>query len=99
MPVSKTDYPKFLLTSGAKPVYSVRIQNFHLAVSHLQCFDASLTKGSGEVKFNWLDTWLHIRHMIRMIHMVRMTCWVTQDTCVTHDTHDTHDMHDIPVYA
>lgn len=55
MPVSKTDYPKYPLTSGSKPVYSARIQNFHLAVSHLRCFDARLTRGSGEVKFNWWD--------------------------------------------
>jgi hypothetical protein len=55
MPVSKTDYRKFPLTSGAKPVYSARIQNLHLAVSHLRCFDARLTTPTGEIKFNWWD--------------------------------------------
>ena len=55
MPVSKTDYPKYPLTSGGKLVYSARIQNFHLAVSHLRCFDARITRPTGEVKFNWWD--------------------------------------------
>ena len=55
MPVSKTDYQKFSLTSGAKPVYSTRIQNFQLAVFHLRSFDARLTTPTGEIKFNWWD--------------------------------------------
>jgi hypothetical protein len=54
MPVNRADYPKFPLTSGAKPVYSPRIQSFHLAVAHLRCFNAQLNK-PGEINFNWWD--------------------------------------------
>ena len=55
MPVSKSDYAKFPLTSGSKPVYSARIQSFHLAVAHLRCFDARCTRLDGTIKFNWWD--------------------------------------------
>ena len=55
MPVSKADYTKYPLTTGAKPAYSARVQSFHLAIAHLRCFDARLTRPSGEIKFNWWD--------------------------------------------
>ncbi len=54
-PVSKADYPKFPLTSGTKPVYTMRIQSFRLAISHLRCFDARLTVQDGRIKFNFWD--------------------------------------------
>ncbi len=49
------DYPKYPLTSGTKPADSERIQSFHLAIAHLRCFDARLTRPDGLVKFNWWD--------------------------------------------
>jgi hypothetical protein len=54
-PIGKADYPKFPLTSGQKPVYSARIQSFHLAFAHLRCFSARLTRPDVLVKFNWWD--------------------------------------------
>ena len=39
----------------AKPVYTARIQSWHLAFAHLRCFDARLTKPDGSIRFNWWD--------------------------------------------
>ncbi len=52
-PIGRADHPKHPLTSGQKPVYSARIQSFYLAVAHLRCFDARLTRPDGSIKFNW----------------------------------------------
>ncbi len=52
-PIGRADYPKHSLTAGQKPVYSARIQSFHLAVAHLRCFDSRCTRPDDSIKFNW----------------------------------------------
>ena len=54
-PIGRADYSKHPLTSGQKPVYSARIQSFHLAVAHLRCFDARLTRRDRSIIFNFWD--------------------------------------------
>ena len=55
MPRSTKDYPQYPLTSGPPNPPSAAIENFHLAVGQIRCFDARRTDPDNRVKCDWYD--------------------------------------------
>ena len=55
MPPNTKDYPNFPLTCGAPAPPTEAIENFHLAVGQLRCFDGRLTDPEQRIKCDWYD--------------------------------------------
>ena len=55
MPMTRDQYPDFPFSHGISATATLRLENFHLAVGNLRCFDATKNTPDKKPYFNWFD--------------------------------------------
>lgn len=55
MPMTRDQYPDFPFSHGNSATPTMRLENFHLAVGNLRCFDATKNTPDKKPYFNWFD--------------------------------------------
>lgn len=55
MPLTRDQYPDFPFSHGNSATATLRLENFHLAVGNLRCFDATKNTPDKKPYFNWFD--------------------------------------------